>query len=75
MPSRAAESRSMSMKAAGPVAPASVTTLRSWCRVPSLRLSWPDHSVTSGVLEPSTESRYWVGPLSASMVRSWVGWM
>ncbi|MNM21823.1 hypothetical protein D3C81_321890 [compost metagenome] len=70
---RAALSRSMATVTAAPVAPASVTTLRS-CDFSRMRTaSLPAHSVTVAVSAPSSETRYCVGPDSASMVRSCVG--
>src|SRR5512140_2029965 len=70
---RAAVSRSMSTYTAGLDAPASVITLRTCGTVCSFCTSAAAESVTVPLSAASIEKRYCVGPLSASMVRSWVG--
>ncbi len=72
-PSRAAVSRSMSMKAARPCAPASLVALRSSFRLRISATSLLTHSVTVAVSAPSSDTRNSVGPVSASIVRSCVG--
>ena len=73
---REAVSRSTATWADSPCAPASLVTLRTCRAGPSWRrraISLPVQSVTTVESAPSSETRYWVGPVSASMVRSCVG--
>ncbi|MDT4831180.1 hypothetical protein FQZ97_646780 [compost metagenome] len=71
--SRDAVSRFTFTYAASPCAPASLLTLRTLSDSCSFATSFCIHSVTSALFTPSSDTRYSVGPVSASMVRSCVG--
>jgi hypothetical protein len=70
---RAAVSRSMSTYTAALDASASVTGLRTCLRVLSFSTSRSEACATAALSAASMDRRYWVGPVSASMVRSCVG--
>ncbi len=73
MPRRDAVSRSRSTSTASPVAPTSVTTLRTLVSERSRSTSLLAHSATLASSAPSIDTRYCVGPVSESIVRSCVG--
>jgi hypothetical protein len=73
MPRRAAVSRSTSTDAVNPCAPASLDTLRTSGTVRRRAINARIHCVISALDTPSSDARYSVGPVSASIVRSCVG--
>ena len=73
MPKRDAVSRSIVMNADAPLAPALLATLRTLASVAMRCAKVCAHCVTSWLSEPSSDKRNCVGPVSASIVKSWVG--